>query len=81
MTDEKKSFEEVQREVDKKVEKLHELDEKFRRWEWDLSKVPVSHRKYAWRVWNWKKRMRELEYRSIEPDDYHDWNKHKNDRF
>ena len=78
---EQKSFEEIQKEVDKKIEILHEIDEKHKRGEFNLDRVKPSHRKYAWRVWNGRKRMRELEYRSIEPDDYHDWNKHKNDRF
>ena len=77
----KESFEEVQKRVDKKIELLHEIDEKHKRWEFNLDKVKPSHRKYAWRIWNWKKHMRELEYRSIEPDDYHDREKHKNDRF
>jgi len=79
----KKSFEEVQKEVDKKVEQLHKINEEIKNGthEFNFDKIKPNHRKYARRIWNGKKHIWELEYRSIEPDDYHDWNKHKNDRF
>lgn len=76
-----KTFEEVQNEVDKKVEQLYELDEKFRRWEFNLDNVHENKFKYKWRVRNWKKRIRELKYKDVKPDDYHDRDKHLNDKF
>jgi len=78
-----KTFEEVQKEVDKKIEQLHKIDEEIKNGthDFNLDKIKPNHRKYARRIWNGKKRIRELEYRSIEPDDYHDREKHKNDRF
>ena len=79
----KKTFEEIEKENDKLVEKLHNINDEMKNWtyKFNFDKVKPNHRKYARRVWNWKKRMRELEYRSIEPDDYHNREKHKNDRF
>lgn len=75
-----KTFEEAYKSAEKWVEKLREIDDKIKRWEFNLDKIKPSTRKYARRKRNGKKRIRELEYRSTEPDDYHDWNKHKNDK-
>lgn len=73
-------FQEVQKRVDEKCEELRKINEAHLRWERDIDKIPKVNRQYAWRVRDWKRRMRKLEYRSIKPDDYHDWNLHKDSK-
>ena len=65
-----KTFEEAYKAAEEWVKKLHELDEKIKNWDFDLSKVRES---------NGKKRMRELVYKSFPPDDYHNRDLHKFD--
>ena len=80
---EKKTFEQVQKEVDEKVAELHKINEEQKNWyfRWFEDSLKKINRKYARRVWNWKERRWESQYRSIEPDDYHNFDLHKNDKF
>lgn len=74
-----KTFEEAYKAAEEWVKKLHEIDEKIKNWDFDLSKIKECKNKYKHRKRNWKKRMRELVYKSFPPDDYHNRDLHKFD--
>lgn len=74
-----KTFEEAYNQAEEWVKKLREIDERIKHGEFNYDKIPKNNKKYARRKRNWKKRMRELVYKSLPPDDYHNRYLHKND--